>query len=300
MKPGTPITLRQRKTKFVEIFRTTPVETVCPNFYVLAHANGCRFQPLCRYCYLKSSLWFLQTPQAFTNAEDMIQEISDWVEKDELESVVLNSGNLSDSLAFEKDRPLFAQLVETMREKATSKGRPHTLLLVTKGGAEECRPLLQIPPCDNVVLSFSINNPDAARKYEAGAAPAEERIRAAAALARQGWRVRVRIDPMIQGYSYRALSERVKALAPERVTLGTLRAEPSLFKQVKIDIFSGLEKAPAPNALARYPLGVRLALYREALEGLADTCSTGLCEETPDVWDALGLDRKIPLCNCCE
>ena len=51
-KKNRKFTLRKRKTRFVEIFRTTPAKTVCPNFFVLTHANGCAFTPECSYCFL--------------------------------------------------------------------------------------------------------------------------------------------------------------------------------------------------------------------------------------------------------
>src|SRR3989304_5051045 len=103
--------LKERETKFVEIFRTTPPKTVCPNFYVLAHANGCTFAPACEYCFLKSSFWYLTEPLAFTNTDKMLAEIKGWIRRDDLESYVLNTGNLSDSLAFETARPLVCALV---------------------------------------------------------------------------------------------------------------------------------------------------------------------------------------------
>ena len=143
--------LRPRKTKFVEIFRTTPTNTVCPNFYVLMHADGCLFAPQCSYCYLKSSLWYLRRPVAFDNVEDLLRQVSDWIARDELETYVLNAGNLSDSLTFEGPRPLVGQLVELFRSQAEAPGRPHELLLVTKGGRAHAEPLLQRPPCRNVV-----------------------------------------------------------------------------------------------------------------------------------------------------
>ncbi len=135
---------RERKSKFVDIFRTTPVNTVCPNFYVLAHADGCSFAPQCSYCYLKSSFWFLRSPEVFTNFDKMTAEIKAWLARDELESYVLNMGNLSDSLVFEEARPLIGAVVELFRKEAEAKGRRHTLLLVTKGGTPECGPLLEI------------------------------------------------------------------------------------------------------------------------------------------------------------
>ncbi|MBM4041828.1 MAG: hypothetical protein FJ290_25300 [Planctomycetes bacterium] len=293
-----PCQHRERKSKFVDIFRTTPVNTVCPNFYVLAHADGCSFAPQCSYCYLKSSFWFLRSPEVFTNFDKMSVEIKAWLARDELESYVLNMGNLSDSLVFEEARPLTVALVELFRAEAEAKGRRHTLLLVTKGGTRECGPLFETAPCRNVVVSFSVNSPEAARDHERGAAPVEDRFEAARQLKAKGWRVRMRIDPMILGYDYGWTIEEVKALGPERVTIGTLRAEHSLPKYVENGLFEALVPPATPRGLARYPREQRLALYRQAIEALRGTCPLGLCEETPDIWDALGLDKAAKSCNC--
>jgi DNA repair photolyase len=293
-----PCLLRKRQTRFVEIFRTTPAKTVCPNFYVLAHANGCTFAPQCSYCYLKSSFWYLDGAQAFTNVDRMVNEAHAWIARDDLESYVLNTGNLSDSLGFEHVRPLVARLVELFRDEAEAGGRPHTLLLVTKGGMRDCGPLLDVAPCANVIVSFSVNSPLAARKHEAGAACVTDRLKAARRLKARGWRVRMRIDPMIVGYDYAWVVEQVRQLAPERVTLGTLRAEENLWRFVDNGLFSALEKPDDPKSLARYPREERLALYRPAVHALAHVCPVGLCEETEDVWDALGLDTEATSCNC--
>ena len=289
---------RERKTRFVEIFRTTPVETVCPNFYVLSHANGCTFSPQCSYCYLKSSLWHVGGQQAFTNVDRMIAEVRAWIAQDDLESYVLNTGNLSDSLVFEQVRPLIPELVETFRTDAQAKGRPHVLLLVTKGGVQECQPLLQAQPCANVVVSFSINSPQAAGQYEQGAADPADRLEAARQLKAKGWRVRIRIDPMILGFDYTWTIEQVRQLHPERVTLGTLRAEANLERFVEDGLFDQLEQPANPKAMARYPRPARMALYSQAAKALKPICPVALCEETPDVWDELGLDKDGRECNC--
>lgn len=300
MRGSKPSVLRERRTPFVEIFRTTPAQTVCPNFFVLSHANGCGFRPLCRYCYLQASFWYLDRPHVFSNLDDMMAEIRQWIDRDDTESVVLNAGNLSDSLSFEGVRPVAADLVELFRERAEKPRRPQTLLLVTKGGRRECRAFLESEPCASIVLSFSVNHPDAAARFEAGAAPPDERLAAAGELLRAGWRVRLRIDPMIRGYDYVPLARQIRDLGPERVTLGTLRAEPSLFKFIPNGVLKDLVPSTDPKGLARYPAGERVALYRSVLEALGDVCTVGLCEETPEVWDAAGLDRTVALCNCAE
>jgi DNA repair photolyase len=292
------VTKRKRRTKFVEIFRTTPTDTVCPNFYVLSHANGCTFAPLCEYCYLKSSFWYLAQPQVFTNTGRMLDEVRAWIGTDGLETYMLNTGNLSDSLGFEKHRPLVKQLIELFRNEAQAKGRKHSLLLVTKGGRRECQALLECQPCHNVIVSFSVNSPEAALLYESGAAPIADRIEVARKLKSLGWRVRIRFDPMIAGFDYSWVLDQVAQLGPERVTLGTLRADHRLPRFVSDGLFAELEPPKGAKGLARYPKSTRLALYRSAVQRLPGI-TIGLCEETKDVWEEMGLDTEAKQCNCC-
>ena len=289
--------VRERKTKFIELFRTTPPKNVCPNFFVLSHANGCAFQPHCDYCYLKSTFWHKRGAEVFSNVETMVQEVRKWIALDGLESTILKSGNLSDSLVFERIRPMIPQLVDVFREAETA-GRPHALLFVTKGGRDECRPIMKLKPCRNVIVSFSINNSEIAARYERGAAPTADRLAAARELREAGWRVRIRIDPMFLGADYRPLAEEVRKLAPERLTLGSLRAEPHLLHVSHEPMFDALEPAAEPKALARYPLAARLEMYASVLDIMRDVCPAGLCEETRAVWDALGLDADAKSCNC--
>ena len=296
--PVLPIAPAARRTRFVELLRTTPPRTVCPNFYILAHANGCAYRPECAYCYLKSSFWSLKEPRVYTNTGPLLEEVRRWIGRSGLESHVLNAGNLSDSLLFEERRPLMGELVELFRVESGERGRPHELLLVTKEGPAGCRTLLERAPCRRVIVSFSLNAPAAARQWEGGAPPVAERLEAARRLRAAGWRVRVRLDPMMQGYDYGELAGRVTELAPERVTLGSLRAERGLLRFAGGEVFCGLVPAIEPGGLARYPEEVRVRLYRQAVEVLAGRIPLGLCEETAEIWQAAGLDPARPTCNC--
>jgi DNA repair photolyase len=228
----------------------------------------------------------------------MLEEVAAWIAKDNLESYVLNSGNLSDSLAFEGVRALIARLIELFRTESEAKGRPHALLLVTKGGTKECRPLFGAAPSRNVLVSFSVNSRAAARDHEQGAASVEDRLEAARQLKAAGWRVRIRIDPMILGYDYAWIIDQVRRLAPERVTLGTLRAEPALIRLDSEGLFAKLKRPADPKGLARYPKADRIAIYRQGVDALRAVCPVALCEETQDVWLTLGLDVDGKPCNC--
>ena len=296
--PSDRLTLRPRKTPFIDILRTTPPKTVCPNFYILMHANGCAFAPLCSYCYLKSTLWSLDKPHVFTNVDAMLAEVRAWIAKDDLECYVLNTGNLSDSLVFEASRPVIEPLVEMFREHAEKAGRPHTLLLVSKGGMKESAPLFSLEPSARTIVSFSLNHPDAAELYEKGAAPVADRLEATRRLLKAGWRVRLRIDPMLRGYDYSELAREVAAIAPERVTLGSLRAETNLLRHAPHAIFNDLEKPADPKQYARYPWAERVAMYKSVLDVLRGVCPLALCEETPAMWDDARLDKEGARCNC--
>ncbi|MDR3210954.1 MAG: hypothetical protein LBU79_03450 [Planctomycetota bacterium] len=298
----TGYTLEPSQTPFVEILRTTPSQTICPNFFALDHARGCAFNPLCSYCYLKDPYYDGARSSAATNIEAMFTEVRNWISQDNLETYVANAGNLSDSLAYESVRPVMGELVELFRSEAEAKGRPHTLLLVTKGGLDECAALLERQPCRNVIVSFSVNNPEAQLLHEKGAATTDERLEAAKVLQDKGWRVRIRIDPMILGYDYRGVADAVAALAPERVTLGALRADPGLYpclsEELRKPLVQAIPTGGSKYALARYPFDTRLELFRQVADRLRPVCSLGLCEETPDIWKALGFDWQNTSCNC--
>ncbi|MDR2391904.1 MAG: hypothetical protein LBE84_09540 [Planctomycetota bacterium] len=301
IKNESAVALEESDRPFVELLRTTPVETICPNFFALDHARGCGFAPLCSYCYLKDPYYDNARSSAATNTETLLAEVREWIAKDNLETYVANAGNLSDSLSFESFRPVMGGLIELFRIEAEAKGRPHTLLLVTKGGIEECAPLLERAPCRNIIVSFSVNCREAQVDYEKGAASTDSRLAAASELKKGGWRIRIRIDPMILGYDYAEIARDVARLVPERVTLGALRADPGLYPCLSPELRKPLVPAPAMKgkyALARYPFETRVELYRRAADIIRPVCSLGLCEETPDVWKALGFDWQHTRCNC--
>ena len=287
---------RAVEMRFLELLHKTPIDTVCPNFYLFDHARGCHFD--CSYCFLRDPEYEYKKRRIFSDRAGLLEELRDWIQADNLEAHLANAGNMTDSLTFEAERPLWGELIEVMREYAEKRGRPHCLLAVTKSGSDACGAFFERPPCRNVIVSFSVNAPGAARDHEKGAAAPSERLAAARKLKNLGWRVRVRLDPMIMGYEYADTIEEIGALAPERVTLGTLRADPPLFPVVaSLEIFAKLEK-PDEGSIWRYPLADRLRLYGQAVKRLEGTTSIGLCEETPEVWKALRLDVDNKTCNC--
>jgi len=153
-------------------------------------------------------------------------------------------------------------------------------------------------PSPNVIISFSFNSAEAAAKLESGAAPMEERVEAARKLKGLGWRLRIRLDPIVRGFDYQTIAKQIRDLGPELVTLGTLRAERGLRKFLPRRLAAELEQTGDPRGLDRYPESDRVAVYRQAAELIGPGIQIGLCEETSEVWQSVFGDWRNSRCNC--
>jgi len=140
--------------------------------------------------------------------------------------------------------------VELFRTEA--KGRPHTLLLVTKGGSGRSPPCATPNPARTSSFRFD-QQPRGSRgarerrgngrgTHGGGEDPRAQRVEDPD-----------QTDPMMDGYAYDPIADRIRQLAPERVTLGCLRAEAGLLKVGDPRIFSGMKESVSGDGLARYP-----------------------------------------------
>ncbi|MCL6451744.1 MAG: hypothetical protein K6T75_10670 [Acetobacteraceae bacterium] len=278
---------------------SSPRDVVCPHFLELKWATGCPFR--CAWCYLQGTLRFLPagTRPRVKDLSRVEAHLRAFLEHAEGPAELLNTGELSDSLMWEKDGQAFSRmLVRALR----AHGSGHRALLVTKS----CRieNLLADPAPDALVVSFSLNAHAVARRWERGAPPVALRIDAARRLQHAGYEVRVRIDPLvpIPGWqkAYRDLVDQVRrSLQPSRVTLGSLRGLVSTVNRARDKSWVGFLSEPSGWG-RRVALKLRLEMYRLVLEHLGrhGINRVALCKETLEAWDALGLDRRSPSCNC--
>jgi hypothetical protein len=207
--------------------------------------------------------------------------------------MVLNAGELADTLGFPPhDNPHVGMLLDAFSNPATNP-YGHKLLFVTKAGLEGTRAHLEgREPSENVILSWSVGNMGAnAEPHWLPAFVPGSRLVAAARMLQDGWRVRLRIDPLGPGHDWQAdVKQYVRTIradfgvsknVPELITLGTLRHK------------GGRVKLPAEE---------RASIYREAITGLREggyTSPIGLCKETPEMIDlVLGLEPEAMKCNC--
>ncbi|MDL1971458.1 MAG: radical SAM protein [Candidatus Desulfofervidaceae bacterium] len=273
---------RERKSRFIRLFNKTPEGVICPHFYELILSNGCPFD--CAYCYLKLTFRGDKSPKLFTNDWTTVQK-----ELDAIDTGVFNTGELADSLAVIP--PLLPKAIEYFQDTKKSK----FLLLVTK--STNIKILEQTTPSKNIIISFSINAPIASRLYEKKAPSPYQRLEAAWRLKELGWRVRIRLDPIIPDVglnNYKSIVKEIAKLKPEAVTLGMLRQFPGLYRFAPDAPRNNLKKAP--DGRMRYQESLRVKTYHTIAEWLGFQPS--LCKETKEVWRKLGW--SFTPCNCVE
>jgi spore photoproduct lyase len=271
--------VRQRKSEFVRLFTKTPPGVVCPHFYELVLSNGCPYD--CAYCYLRLTFRGNKHPVLFSNPWPKVRS-----ELDAVPGGIFSTGELADSLAVVP--PLLPDVLAYFRSQAS-----RYLLLTTK--SRNVALLEDSAPTPQVIVSFSINSPAAASRFECLAPPPEARLEAAARLAETGWRVRIRLDPVIAEAGvdgYRSICKRIAYLRSERVTVGTLRQYPGLHRFAPQAPRQGLSRAP--DGRMRYAVETRVRLYSQMAEWLG--FEPALCKETEEVWERLGW--RFSGCNC--
>jgi len=277
--PEAAVIARPRKSGFVRPFDGTATGLVCNQFYQIILSNGCPFS--CQYCYLRLTLGRNKNPVVFTNPWPEVERL---LEK--IPTGVFSTGELADSLAITP--PLLKPAMEYFRQQTDK-----FLFLTTKSTNIDF--LLRMPPTPQIWISFSVNAVKTWELFEKNTPHPDERLAAAWRLKEAGWRVRIRIDPIIPEVgiqSYREIVRQVRGLAPEKVTLGVLKQFPRLPRCRQEGMVRQL--ARSPNGIKRYSTPVKVRIFNALADWLG--WQPAICRETPDLWEALGW--KANGCNC--
>ncbi|WNG33292.1 AAA family ATPase [Archangium violaceum] len=301
---------QERKTAFIRRFAGPGDGSgiVCFKFWQLVPAMGCPFR--CSYCFLQDQLYFRFNPETlaglvYTNIADMVGEVEKWLEDPIPKMLIV--GELQDGLVFD---PAYKKvngtpLTHLLASLFAAQTR-HRLIFLTK--ATTIENALELPPTPQVVFSWSVNAEYIGTTFEHGTPPPSERFEAARQMHEAGWPIRFRLDPMVpypgwqEGYA--EAIERINALEPEMVTLGSLRAtSPKSLRSAAekngrdASIFDYLgEERDASGFKYRVPEEVQLEMFRFALDRLAPRVVPALCKEDAGLWRRLGLPFRG--CHC--
>lgn len=201
--------------------------------YYFSHMLNCVYD--CRYCFLQGMLRSANY-LLFVNYEDFVEDIRDVATTHESndKATWFFSGYDCDSLAYEPVTGFAEYFVEAF------KSMPNAVLeLRTK--STQVRQLLKQPAQDNVVVAFSLSPGEVAASIEHGAPSLIKRVEAIEKLQHAGWRVGIRIDPIVWHEDYQQnyqsmmseVFERVNGDSLDSLTLGGFRLPKQFFKIMK-------------------------------------------------------------------
>jgi spore photoproduct lyase len=307
-KTKLPVYLAKRKGKWISKFTATPEDIFCPHFWVLGTSSGtCWF--MCRECFLQGTYRAMRKPGVpliYTNHDDMMRDVMEWLDDASLGRAVLTDGERGDSLLYDPDTGVSQLLVSEFGKQKQKK-----FMRLTKSTNVEH--ILELPHNAQTIVTFSVNAPEAQRVFESDRSPSiEARYEAALLAQKAGYEVRFRYDPAIpiEGWRdcYRRTLEHLADLgaAPSVITLGT----PRRFKAVEVAIkYWGLESMNLPVALIedgsdgrlRLPFDLRVEFLGSLVEMVKEvfpSVKIGICKETKRLRTALGFTDKDEACNC--
>ncbi len=245
-----------------------------PRNYYFSHMLNCVYD--CRYCFLQG-MYRSAHYVVFVNFEDFFDAIVSTVAEAPNEPACFFSGYDCDSLALEgatrfieQALPIFRELPNAWLEVRTKSTRIETLLATE--------------PLPNTVIAFSFTPDEVSKTLEHGVPSVARRIAAMARLAKRGWPLGLRFDPLIYSAEfrdqYRRLFEQVFAAIDSTslhsVSLGPFRLPAAFFRQ--------LERLQSDEPLVAGPLSAQngMVSYRPDLEAeLVGFCTEELLRRVP-------------------
>lgn len=288
----------------IKRFDLTPIprklnDVICPHFLELKWAYGCPFN--CSWCYLKGTLRMLPTKtrprvKCYKKIEKHVEAFFNTKHERE----VLNSGEIADSLMWENNGNPFSEFIISLFESSKSKDK---ILFLTK--SDNIQRLLALKTNGCPIMSFTFNADIASKKWEKGAPEVKRRIKAAKKLQQAGYKVRIRIDPIVPvdnwGRHYKKLiDDTFSNFTPERITIGSLRGLQSTINNAKDKSWTTyLSERSGWGKKVDFEL--RHRMYLHLINYLKENYGykkVGLCKETLGMWKKLNINYKKIRCNC--
>jgi len=287
----------------IKRFDKTPLpvraaSVVCPHFLELKWAYGCPFD--CAWCYLKGTFRFqpTKTKPVFKDYQKIELHTRRFLEE-VITPEILNTGEIADSLMGEGLSQPFSQFIIPMFEEQNR----HKVLFLTK--SDNIKHLLQINPHNQVIMSFSLNPDEVAKRWERGAPSVDRRIEAGRKLSQVGYEVRIRIDPIVPVLDWKThytklIDQLFSSFIPSRITLGSLRGLQSTINGSTDRSWLEYLKENS-NWGKKIDFKTRYETFATIINQLKETYNyndIALCKETLAMWGRLGMDYKKIKCNC--
>ena len=156
------------------------------NFY-FSHMYNCIYD--CRYCFLQG-MYSSAHNVLFVNYDDFFKSISDTIDTHQGCSLTFFSGYDCDSLAFEKISGFATHALDFFNKHPSVELELRTKSVVTST-------LMKRDPVKNCIVAFSLSPQNIASVLDNKAPSIARRTKALKQLARAGWLIGLRFDPLI-------------------------------------------------------------------------------------------------------
>lgn len=263
---------------------------ICCGYRILHIGSNCPLD--CSYCILQA---YFNQPfiRLFVNTDDLFLQLGEFVQSRQGEIIRLGTGEFTDSLALD---PLSGFSSLLLKELSSY---PNVIVeLKTKTTAVQN--LLNAEPLKNIIISWSLNPQEIIRNEERRAASLFERLEAAFACQKKGYRLGFHFDPIFyfpgweEAY-YQTVRLLFAKIQPENIawiSLGCFRFMPSLksiiqYRSPKAQ-YIYQEFIPALDKKMRYVQPRRVDIYGKMLEWITaydKEITVYLCMENPSVWE---------------
>jgi len=277
----------------------------CPNYWHFSPYGFCFYD--CRYCYLAGTLSFWHSPavRIYLNIEEMLIEI-DRIANALLRPSAFYLGKLQDGLSLDPLTGFSSIFIPFFAKHKFARQ-----ILLTK--SSEVERLLHLEHNQRTILSWSLNPPEIAERFEENAACVEDRIQAMKKCAQKGYPVRAVLMPVIPVENwekiYEDFVEMLLSSAPvQRLTIGGICIYQNAKKLMELKLGKENEisqnidtRAKAGDGRLRYPVSLRLKMYSHIIKTarrLKPELELALCLEEARVWKETGLMSQLGHCNC--
>ena len=277
----------------------------CPNYRHFSVFGFCPYG--CAYCYLAGTpgVWYSPSVKIYVNLPEIIGTIDKQARKI-AEPVSFYHGKLQDGLAFEPLTGYMRTLIPFFA------GHPYARqIILTKSDAVDS--ILPLDHGEHTILSWSLNPPEIASRFEPNTPPVESRLRAMKLCADAGYPMRAVIMPVIPAPDWQPLYgeflERLLTDIPlARLTIGGICSYTHARNLLTRHVGSG---NPISDNMAlassggdgrrRYTPDIRIGMYRylvDTAKRLRPDLQIALCLEETEIWEKVGDGLEQGVCNC--
>ncbi len=258
-------------------------------YWILNLGFGCPYD--CSYCFLQH---YTNFPGIILpgNLDDFFIRF-DKFHKTLKSPIRIGTGEFCDSLALDHITEYSKKLIPYFKDKKVS------FELKTKSNNIEN--LLRIQAPDNIVIGWSLNPQNLASQEELGAAPLEERLKAAQKIQQHGYKIAFHFDPIIHSKNwdqqYHEVVDKIYSYVKPPlawISLGTLRCNRQLKTAVELrfpksKIFEG-ELLLGEDKKLRYPEFIRRKIFKSMIKYIRKhdkNTPLYLCMENKDLWQLI-------------